>query len=225
MLLSEGNNVYLSIRPGVEVKPGQKLTLYGSGRPLRKVEGARMPPGRIVPVKGTVQVDRWDSSARIARGTVIESVDIIERGAKVGAVGRRLEVVPPRANKVNLRARVLTSTLPHVYMAAQQVVFIDRGSDDGLKNGNRLFVVRRGDTWRRSLQDTPGMARDRLRLDVPDHVEVETTPLHGDEKRFPDEVIAELRVLRTNRFSSVAMVTNSRVEVVSGDRAIARKGY
>ena len=69
------------------------------------------------------------------------------------------------------------------------------------------------------------MARDRMRLDVPEPVQVEDTPLHGDEKAFPDEVIAELRVVRTNPSSSVALVTSSQREVMSGDRAEARKGY
>lgn len=225
MLLGEGNHVYLQIRPGAQVSPGQKLTLFGSGRRVEAVAGARRPRGQIVPVKGTVRIDQFNPRTRVARGEIIESVDVVERGNKLGSVSRSLDVVPPRPSRTNLRARVLTSLYPHVFLSEHQIVFLDRGTKDGLEPGNRLFVVRRGDPWRHSLKDASALARERVRMNAPKPVEVETTPLRGDERRFPDEIIAELRVLRTNELSSVALVTDSHQEVVSGDRAEARKGY
>jgi hypothetical protein len=62
-------------------------------------------------------------------------------------------------------------------------------------------------------------------MDSPAEVDVETTPLEGDEDRFPAEVIAELRILRTEKRSSIALVVESSREIVAGDRALARKGY
>ena len=120
---------------------------------------------------------------------------------------------------------MLTSIYPHVFMGQNQVAFIDRGSEDGLRPGNRLFVVKKGDTWRRSLRTATRMARDRVRQEVHDKVEIETTPLRGDERRFPEEVIGELRVLRTRKQSSICLVTVSHKEIKSGDRAVARKGF
>jgi hypothetical protein len=225
MLLSDGNHIYMIMRPGVDVRLGQKLTIFRTVRQPQTVKGARKPPGEIVAVKGTVRVDQWDPRSRVARGEIVESVDIIERGAKIGPVGRRLDVVPPRQNQVDLWARVLTSIYPHVYMAQNQVIFIDRGSQDGLEPGNRLFVVRKGDSWRRSLDTATQMARDRVLVDVPESVRIERTPLSGDEKKFPEEIIGELRVLRTEKYSSIAIVTVSHREIVAGDRAVARKGY
>ena len=225
MLLSQGNHAYLTIRPGFDVHSGQELTLYGAGRPVDKVPGARQPPGQIVPIKGSIRIDHWNSRTRIARGEITESNDVIERGTKVGPIARRLNVVPPRTSQVDVVATVLTSLYPHVYMGSQQVVFIDRGSEDGLVPGNRLFVVKKGDAWRQSLALGSKMSSDRLRTDVSDNVEVESTPLRGNEKDFPQEVIAELRILQTRKFSALAMVTDAQREVVPGDRAVARKGY
>lgn len=225
MLLSDGNHVYLQIRPGQDVRVGQQLTIF---RPVRKpqpVPGARRPPGEIIAIKGTVRIDQWDSKNRLARGEIVESVDVIERGALVGPVRRRFEVVPPKAAKVNLWARVLTGFYPHVYFAQNQVVFIDRGTEDGVSAGNRLFIVRRGDTWRRTLKTAKDLARDQVRMDAPEHVVVERTPLKGNEKRFPDEIIGEIRILRANKYSSVALVTVSHREIVPGDRAVTRKGF
>lgn len=225
MLLSEGNHIYLRVRPGVDVQPGQNLTVFRTVRTPERVPGARKPPGEIVAIKGTVRIDHWDPKSRIARGEITESVDTIERGSKVGPVGRHLDVVAARPNGVDLYARVLTSIYPQVYMSQEQVVFIDKGKEDGLEPGNRLLVVRRGDSWRRSLQTSTRMARERVDTDVPEHDKVEVTPLEGDEQKFPEEVIGELRILRTEKYSSIALVTSSHREIMAGDRAIARKGY
>jgi hypothetical protein len=225
MLLAEGNNVYMTIRPGVDVREGQELTIFRGVRKPKPVKGARRPPGEIVAIKGTVRIDHWDPKNRVARGRIVESVDVIERGAKVGPVGRRFDVVEPRPSEVNLWTHVLSGTHPHVYMGQNQVVFLDKGSEDGLKPGNTLIVVRKGDTWRRGLETSTRMARDRVLLDSPDRVDVESTPLSGDEEKFPAERIAELRILRTEKFTSVAFVVESSREIVAGDRALARKGY
>lgn len=224
MLLSDGNQVYLILRPGVDAKLGQELTVFREVRQPENVPGARKPPGQVVAVSGTVRVDRWDPKTRVARALVTESVDTIERGAKVGPVGRKFDVVASKPNARAVEARVLTSLYPHVYLAQNQVVFIDRGSDDGLEPGNTLLVLRRGDTWRGSLTTESRMARDRLRMDSPERVDVETTPLRGEPEQFPEEALAELRVLRAEKFSAIALVTQSRREVVPGDRAVAVKG-
>lgn len=221
MMLSEGNRVYLLMKEGKTVKPKDELTLYRSVRQPENVKGARKPPGEIVAVLGTVRVDSYDPKTRIAKGRITESLDVIERGAKLGPVRRKFEVVPPLPNQKTVKARVLTSIYPHVYVAQDQVVFLDRGTEDGLKAGNVLVVVRRGDTWRTTLENS---TRDRVRMDSPENAEVEKTPLPGDPDKFPEEAVAELRVLRADRWSSLALVTQSRREVIPGDLAVARPG-
>jgi hypothetical protein len=131
-------------------------------------------------------------------------------------------VVPPVTAQANVQARILTSLYPHVFMAQNQVVFLDRGTKDGLVPGNRLYVTRRGDTWRDSL--TSKSARQRVRIDSDGNAEVETTPLPGESKNFPVETIAELRVLRAENYSSIALVVHSVQELVPGDVAVSRVG-
>ncbi|HET9960352.1 MAG TPA: LysM domain-containing protein [Polyangiaceae bacterium] len=224
MLLSEGNHVYLIARPGVNLTPGQELTVFRDVRKPEDVPGARSVPGRIVAVTGSVKVDQFDSKTRVARAVITESTDAIERGAKIGPVGRRFVVVPPQKNTRNVEARVLTSLYPHVYLGQNQIVFLDHGSADGLAPGNTLLILRRGDAWRRSLSTASKMVRDRVRMDSPARVDVETTPLAGNPENFPDEAVAELRVLRADKQTAVALVTQSRREVTPGDRAVAMIG-
>ncbi len=224
MMLAEGNHVVLIFRPGVTVSKGQELTVFNSIRQPQDVPGARKPPGEIVAVRGTVKVLDFDPDTRMAKGVLTESVDVIERGAKIGPVGRRFDVVPPRKTHASIATRVLTSIYPNVYIAQDQIAFLDKGSEDGLEPGTRLFVVRKGDSWRASLTTGSPMTRARALINSPKSADAEDTPTDGDEKNFPPEAVAELRVLRTEKYSSIAMVTQSHREVVSGDLAVSRPG-
>ena len=224
-LLGDGNRVYMILRPGAQVELGQLMTVFEDVRDPPTPDGARRPPGKIVAFKGTIKIEAWDAKTRVARGEIVESLDVIERGAKVGPVGRRYYVVPPTASQVDVQARILTSLYPHVIMGRDQVVFIDRGANDGLKPGNRLFVVRHGDAWRRTLETASVMARSRILMDVPERLDLEVTELVGDEDSFPEEVIAELRVIRSHKYSSLALVTESHEEIEPGDQAVSRKGF
>lgn len=223
MLLAEGNHVYLTLRPGVTVQPGQTLTIFVPLREAEGTSGARKPPGEIVSVKGTVQVDQFNPRTRVARANIVEALDAIERGARVGPVGRTFDVVAPKPATKEVAAHVLTSFYPRQLHAQHQLIFLDHGSEDGLEPGTRMFVLARGDVWRHSLKVGTGMLKDRIRLET-SKVEVERTPTNGDDEQFPSEVIAELRVLRTEKYSAVALVLESRRELSAGDVASSFAG-
>jgi hypothetical protein len=224
-LMSEGDTVYLAIKPGTSVSVGQRLTIFRPSRKPPSINGARRPPGMIVAIQGTVAIDYFDPKTQVARGSIVESLDAIERGAKVGDLGRRFQIVPPKKADNDVSARILTSMYPHVLLGEEQVVFIDRGSKDGLLPGNRLFVVRRGDTWRRTLSTAGSGAQSSIKMDSTENVDVEATPLHGNEQHFPEEIVGELRVVDAQPYSAYAVITDSRVELLPGDRAIARVGF
>jgi len=224
MMLAEGNHVVLTLRPGVTVSRGQELTVFTSVRQPQQVKGARKPPGEIVAIRGTVKIIDFNPDTRMARAMLTESVDVVERGAMVGPVGRRFDVVPPLKTSAKVHARVLTSIYPSVYIARDQIAFLDKGSEDGLLQGSRLFVLRKGDSWRASLTTASKMTRRRMLINSPEDAGSEDTPMHGDESKFPEDTIAELRVLRTEKYSSIALVTESKREVIAGDLAVSRPG-
>jgi hypothetical protein len=109
-------------------------------------------------------------------------------------------------------------------LAQHQLAFLDRGGEDGLEPGTRLFVLRQGDTWRNSLTVASGMLKDRVRIESSKPADVERTPTRGDDKTFPSEVVAELRVLRTEKYSALAIVIESSRELSPGDVAVALQG-
>ena len=215
LFLQDLDEVYLHISKEHDVKIGEELTIY---RPQRS-----LGTGQIVQIQGTVRIDDWDAKSRIARGRIVETLDTIERGARIGPVGRRFDVVAPVRNEVDLTAQVLASVKLHEFFGQNQVIFIDKGADDGLKVGNRLFIMRRGDAWRQTLiSDT---AAQRISIESASTADTERIPRTRDESKYPQEITGELRVLSLHQHSATCIVTQSLHEIELGELGVARKGY
>jgi hypothetical protein len=101
---------------------------------------------------------------------------------------------------------------------------LDHGSEDGLEPGTRLFVLRQGDTWRESLKVGNTMLKSRMKMESAKPADFEKTPMTSDDKQFPSEVLAELRVIRAEKYSSLAIVVEARRELEPGDIAVALQG-
>ncbi len=119
MILTDFDDVYVRISSSHDLKVGQELTIY---RPVRSIGG-----GKLIEIQGTVKVNQWNPKDRIARAKITEALDAIERGARVGPVTRRFEVVPPTRNDKDITATILTSVQPHGLFGQNQIVFINQG--------------------------------------------------------------------------------------------------
>jgi hypothetical protein len=215
MFLTDYDEVYVRVAGNREVKVGQELTVY---RPLKSVAG-----GKLIEIQGTVRVDQWNPKERIARARVTETLDTIERGARVAPVARRFEVVPPKRNEKDIEASIVASVHPHNFYGQNQVVFIDKGENDGLAPGNRLFVLRKGDGFHKTQPS--GSAAKRIAIEDESPGAMESIPKPRNEDALPEEVLAELRVINVKKTTAMALVTVSRREIEQGDKAYARKGY
>jgi hypothetical protein len=217
VFLSDLDEVYLSLKKGHDVQLGQKLTLFKTRQTVAV--------GAIVQVLGTVRIDDWNPKERVARARMIETLDVVERGAKVGPVARTFNVVPPARNDADVEAHVLASVHPNEFFGQNQIVFIDKGEAAGLKPGNRLFIVRRGDAWRRTLVSADVGYRVSAEDERPMPPMEQTPGSSRDDQRYPDEYVAELRVVDLKKDSAACLVTQSKVEIELHDLAVARKGY
>jgi hypothetical protein len=217
MFLSQFDQVYLHIEKGHDVKLGEELTVF---RPLHTAAA-----GAIVQINGTVRINQWNEKERVARAQIVESLNVIERGAKIGPVVRSFQVVPPKRNEADVQARVLAAVHPNEFWGQNQLVFINKGEDAGLRVGNRLFIIRRGDAWRQSLV-TPSAGYRVSPDDEKPMPPMEQTPgSRKDEQSYPDEVVGELRVVAVKKDTATCLVTQARREIELNDLAVARKGY
>jgi hypothetical protein len=223
LLLSEGDNSYIDMKPGHDVAPGDELTVF---RPLKSnLRGDAK--GTLVAILGTARVEKFDPQTRVARAKLTESLDVIERGSFVGPVTRRFEVVPPVKNDVELWGHVAASLYPHVLYGQNQVVFIDKGKQEGLVPGNRLFVVTRGDEYRKTLVGASEFAASHVQYENEEPAKVIQGGALGKGKdtNYPEEVIGEIRVLSVRDHTAACLVVAASHEIEPGQRVVARKGY
>ena len=220
-MLADQQVVYVKLKGDHEAQEGDLLSVFRIVGDPEKVPGGRTPPGKVVRIIGELVVTDYDKDTHIARGRMKETSDYAERGYMVGKLDRELKVIEPKENQKALWARVLRSTYPLAFFGQNDVIFLDRGFDDGLEPGNRMLILRRGDEWVASLSRGDKMTRAQIWLDTGDHAPLRATPLEGDVEDYPEEVVAEVRVLFTRRYTSLALILEARLPIEPGDRVYA----
>lgn len=201
LMLASLDEVYIETSKSFPFKVGERYTIYKPLKTLRRPYGAKETLGNVVEIVGEVQV-RQVTSGGIARAVIREALAPIERGFRVGPLRRTYKLVDPTPNTVNREGVLIETLLPSTVLGSEQLLFVDLGKESGMKVGNRLLVVRRGDGSAKVLSLEP-----------------------VDDKRFPREVVAELIIVDVRDKISAALITRSTKETRVGDRVEARQGY
>jgi len=206
MLLSRGDQVYLRYPKGRPPRVGRRYAVYAPRKPIthptQKENGKKKVVGAYVRILGELEVLSVKKGKR-ARAVIRESTDVIERGNLVGPLQQTFKVVQPTPNKRNVQDYVVDLLGTDQISGTGQLVFIDAGKKQGLKVGNRLYVIRRGDAY-----DKKGQANfDRGKNDL----------------RFPARAVAEAMVVQVGDNSAVCLLTASLKEAEIGDLVLMRK--
>ncbi len=222
MLLTEGDRAYVEFRNRTP-RVGEQYTIYQEGQNAARGAGRSGSAGRVVRVIGSATVESWDRDRHVATVRLTESEDGIERGERVAAIPRHLAIVPPARNAQDMQANIVATVHPRELVGQHMVVFIDRGSDDHIVAGNRLFVVRRGDAWRSTMVSSSAAGNG---LDRDGDGNVDAPPGRAQQtNNLPPEIVGEILVVDVRPHSATALVTSSVVEVEVGDRLEMRRGY
>jgi hypothetical protein len=210
MLLSDSDIVYVRFNKGQKVEVGQTYTVY---RPVHKWEREIGEHGKLVRIQGSVLITSFDPKKLVARASIVETIDSIERGMPVVLMDRRFILEAARPNKSNVRAKIIGSTQPRQLLSYGNVVFLNVGDDKGIVPGNRFFVVRQGDDWQEVT------TRDAMQLgNIVPIPKYEPTDL-------PKEVVAEMRVVKVRKKVTIAVITSSTTDVFQGEKVEMRVGY
>lgn len=210
MVLSVTDEIYIKFGDDVDVRAGQQFAIF---RQVNRDERLPGEQGALVRIFGTVMIRSFDQERHVARGVITEGLDAIERGYRVAQVERRFDFVPPRRNAKDLVAKIIATVQQRDLISEGVVVFLNVGEEEGVEAGNRFFVIRRGDEWRDSLRTSP----TNMGSIVPG-------PRYRPEE-YPDEVVAELRVIKVRKNVSIAIVTRSNYDIGMGERAEMREGF
>jgi hypothetical protein len=200
-LLAQGDEIFVSYPSGKPPQVGSRYAIYTEKKSVSHPEkGGQV--GSYVELLGEVQITEV-KKGKTARGTITYSNNIIERGNRVGTTKTQFKQVPPVPADRDLEG-VIVGSFTQDLIGADQVVFIDRGSADGVKPGNRFMVVRRGDAY------DPNQASD--------------WGAGKDDRRYPDQPVAQITVLEAAKNTSVCAVNYSNREAEVGDHVVMRKG-
>ncbi|MDD5309829.1 MAG: LysM domain-containing protein [Deltaproteobacteria bacterium] len=200
-LLAQHDEGYVEFGEKAEVRPGDEYAAFEVVGSIKGIDDPGTEIGKLVEIKGFVRVTKFDAEKRIARVVIEEATWPIERGTLIGPITRKFDMVPAVTNDRDLKGHIVSMLDPRVLAGAEQIVFVDRGAQEGVREGNRFFAVKQRDRWRESRNED------------------------DDREGYPTEVVAELRVVEARPHTSTCLITSSVREIEVGQDLEMRKGY
>jgi hypothetical protein len=217
VMMASLDTVYMSYDKGNPPIPGERLIAYAPTREVKRVDEkgrSRETVGYLVQIMGEVEVDSVATKA--AEGTVMNSVNPVERGYRVGPLRRVYRRIETKDSERSASGLVLTTLNasgpipiktknprrgrdPDLLAGEEQFCVTDLGTKDGVQVGNILEVVRKGDEY----------TKKRV-LAIP------------YEEGWPRRVIGALLVVEANEETSLAVSVYSRREFERGDHVELR---
>jgi hypothetical protein len=200
LMLGTLDEAYVEFKRDKPFQVGERYTIYKPTRAVKHPITGKLL-GHMVEIFGEGEV-RAVTDGKIARVALVDTLNPIERGFLVGPLKRQFRIVQPVPDKSDMQGIVVATLQPRELIGAENIVFVDRGKDDGVEIGNRFLVTRRGDGYQPILASGP-----------------------MDDRRFPRETIAEIVVVDLRDHIATGFVTYSTVEARVGDRVEAHRGF
>jgi hypothetical protein len=202
IMLATGDQAYLRYPKKRPLHAGTRYSVFESDMDHPVVDASTGKTyGYLVRIKGDLLVNQIAEND-IARGILVDTVVPIERGDRVSSFVRQFKRVEPRASEVNLEARIIATFEPNILLGSGHFVILNRGKRDGVKVGNRTFVIRRGDGYRATLEEW-----------------------EKHDPTMPKEVVGEILVLEVRDNASVAWITRSTKALKVGEITEMRRGH
>ncbi len=202
ILLSTADQAYLRYPERMKLRAGDRYSVFTTDTDHPVVDTTTGKTyGYLVRLQGDIVVNQIAEND-VARGTLVDTVVPIERGARVSPFVHQFKRIEPRPSDVNLEARVIATFAPNMLLGAGNFVVLNRGRRDGVQVGNRTFVIRRGDGYRGRL---------------------ESWEVHDPDS--PKEVVGEILVVDVRDDASVAWIARSTKELRVGELTEMRRGH
>jgi hypothetical protein len=209
MMMIDTDMVYVRFNEDVEPEIGRVYTIF---RKMKKQEREGWEKGTLVRIIGEVKLQDYDAKRQVGRAVVVNTLEGIERGFRIAPLERHFYWVNVVPAERSMRATVVASLYPRKLPSTNQIVFLNVGAEHGVLIGNRFYIVRQGDEWRRSSEGKIGR-------------EIETTvPLPDEPKHYPWEVVAIGRAVNVQPNTTAILLERATRAIRMGDRAEMRKG-
>jgi len=209
MMMVDTDKLYVRFNEGVEPEIGRVYTVF---RTMKEYERESWEKGTLVRIIGEAKLQDYDEKRQVGRAEVVNTIEGIERGFRLAPLERHFYWVDVVPAEHSLRATVVASLYPRKLPSTNQIVFVNVGAEQGIVIGNRFYIVRQGDEWRRSAEGKVGR-------------EIEpSVPLPDEPEHYPWEVVAIGRAVNVQAKTTAILLERATRAVRMGDHAELRKG-
>ena len=183
--------MYVRFKNKGAVRLGERYSIFRTiGEVEHPITGANF--GYLTHITGTIRIIGTDKE--YVTGMIEHTIDDINRGDFVGPLGNFEKQVIIKENTRQVRGVILVTLLPEISLVGEQHwVFIDKGSRDGVEEGNMFTAIHRGDPL---LDET--------------------------SKKFPEENAGTLLVVDVKEHTSAALIVRSVAELDVGDLVVMK---
>lgn len=201
VMVSLGDIAYISYDPSNPPVAGERLAVFAPTRAIHdvRIKGKKRNRvkegpviGHLVEIVGEVFVQRVAKKSAEVR--IVDALRPIERGFKVGELRSRFSRIRPIDNESNDLGRILDSFRGTALIGELDLFVINLGSDQGVRRGNILEVIHKGDEY------------------SPDH-EFKVPYEEGHPRR----VLAEIMIVQVQKQASLGIVLVGLKELAKGD--------
>lgn len=138
LLLGDRDDVFITLKDGNEIKEGDRYTIFVVGKEItHPVTEKRL--GNIVEVLGSLTVTK---PGDVVEARIDTSYREILAGARLMAFREPVNEVEITGADTGVSGFVVTALEGKENLASGDVIYIDRGTSDGLKKGNVMLVYR-----------------------------------------------------------------------------------
>lgn len=199
-LLVEGDTLYIDDVGAAELRRGETYAIYAEKQDVKHPDSGEVV-GAYVKLLGELEIESLGEGER-AVAEITSSVDVVERGSRVGPLVRRFAEVESTPPSTDLQGTIVATVEIGELVGQNHLVVVDRGARAGVEVGNPLYVTRRGDGF------APKMGG--------------TSQVGQDDESYPPRIVGEIRVVEVSEGTALGWVTTSALEVGVGDRVIMR---
>ncbi len=189
-MFGQHDDVYVKTMEDAQV--GQKYTIFKTeGKLKHPVTGEML--GYNIKVLGELEITEKDKDTAKAR--IIRSYDFISKGDRLKPVEPVTTEIVLKSSDQQMEGYIVATQENLKLIGEGQIVYIDRGTSDGITEGNIFTVYRPAKKFKEAIT--------------------------GEEGELPVEIIGKLVVVKARENVSTALVTKSKKEIGKGDHIVS----
>lgn len=195
-MLSTFDTVYVRFENRDDARVGDSYVIFRTVTSLKHpVKGGTF--GYLTKYLGVMRVTAV--SSKLVTAQILSANDEIRRGDRVGPYGEQLvETVSERPNEQQIQGFVVSGLVPYLSILGEHHdIVIDKGSADGVQQGNVFTVIRQQDLGGNFMK-----------------------PSEDQDEELPIESIARCMAVTVRENATTCTLTESIREVVPGDRVL-----